>query len=99
MKDDNYSLLDVVFEHEYAKDAMCDQAVSMIDSFYISKEKVSALLADRFGSSYPEEHPDEVIALTTLLEYRSVAWSSLLWQRDSFISLEDILTGTQSGRK
>ena len=85
--DSQFDLQTGMFADEDARADMLDQAVSTIDSFYRSKEKVSALLADRFGSSYPDEHPDEVVALTTLLEYKSVAWSSLLWQRESFMSL------------
>lgn len=85
--DSQFDLQTGMFADEDARADMLDQAVSTIDSFYRSKEKVSALLAARFGSSYPDEHPDEVVALTTLLEYKSVAWSSLLWQRESFMSL------------
>ena len=85
--DSQFDLQTGMFADEDARADMLDQAVSTIDSFYRSKEKVSALLADRFGSSYPDEHPDEVVALTTLLEYKSVAWPSLLWQRESFMSL------------
>ena len=85
--DSPFDLQTGMFADEDARSDMHDQAVSMIDSFYRSKEKVSALMADRFGSSYPDEHPDEVIALTTLLECKSVAWASLLWQRESFMSI------------
>lgn len=87
--DSPFDLQTGMFADEDVRSDMYDQAVSMIDSFYRSKEKVSALLADRFGSSYPEEHPDEVVALTTLLECKSVVWASLLWQRESLMSLSE----------
>ena len=87
--DSPFDLQTGMFADKDVRDDLYDQAVSMIDSFYKSKEKVSALLAARFGSSYPDEHPDEVIALTTLLECKSVAWASLLWQRESLMSLSE----------
>lgn len=87
--DSSFDLQTGMFADDDVRGDMFSQAGSVIDSFYESKEKVSALLADRFGSSYPDQHPDEVIALTTLLEYKSVAWASLLWQRESFLSLSE----------
>lgn len=49
--DSPFDLQTGMFADEDVRSDMHDQAVSMIDSFYRSKEKVSALLADRFGSS------------------------------------------------